>query len=73
MQERERGINRATPVSNAREELRKLGYSLRRVEGEWQVKPVGDKWDGPSTYYSSELEDVVGTARFEAFTQRREA
>lgn len=45
--------------------VRSVGYTLRRVDGEWQVKPAGTLWDGPRTYYTNDLEDAVNTAIFE--------
>lgn len=40
-----------------------LGLSVRKVEGEFQVKPKGTRWDDATTYFTDDLDDALGTAR----------
>lgn len=49
-------------LKNATATLRPLGLSIRCKDGEYQIKPTGTRWDGPYTYFTSDLEDAVETA-----------
>jgi hypothetical protein len=53
----------ATTIAEARERLARVGYSLRKKDGEFEVFPKGKP--GPLSYFTNDLDDAVGTARAE--------
>lgn len=50
-------------MKHAAEEARKLGFTLKHVDGEYVVYPVGEP---AHAYFAGDLEDALGTARIMA-------
>lgn len=42
--------------------IRAMGFSVRKLDGEYQVKAHGKRWDGDATYFTDDLDDALGTA-----------
>lgn len=61
---RDRASGRGRTLREAQEEVRAVGYSLRKAGDEYQVKPAGEgSWTtGDQVYYASDLDDAVATA-----------
>lgn len=53
----------AMTLKNAMAEAKKHGTHLRKVEGEYQVKPHNKSWTSDSVYYTDDIDDAVGTAK----------
>jgi hypothetical protein len=49
-------------LAAAKETVRAAGYTLRKIDGEFQVKPNGHVWDDAATSYHNDIDDAVGTA-----------
>jgi hypothetical protein len=52
-------------LAQAKLAVRAIGYDLRKHEDEFQLRPIGKKWDGSKTYFTDFLDDAIGTAYFE--------
>lgn len=59
----DKDTDRVKTLKLAQKVVRPLGLVLRRHEGELQLKPFGEPWDGPLTYFPTDYMDAVATAR----------
>lgn len=50
-------------LRDAIRELAPLGISLRKQDGEFQVKPRADSWESPSVYFTDDIDDAYNTGR----------
>lgn len=63
----------AMTLKQAQAHLRDLQITLRKVEGEYQVKPLASKWGYADTYYTMDLADAVETGEAMAKQRRSHA
>lgn len=61
----EKKEKQATPATlrECQERLALMGVVLRQVDEEYQVKYRDDPWDGPKTYFTTDLDDAFGTGQ----------
>lgn len=44
--------------ANVMDALSRIGVSIRKIEGEYQVVPQKLQWDEDATYFTDDLEDA---------------
>lgn len=54
-----------TTLKEAKIKLAAIGYDIRKVDGEFQIKTRQNKWVGAEVYFTDDIHDAISTAQVE--------
>lgn len=62
-----------TTIKQAQLELKRIDWQMRRIDGEFQVKPRALGWDDAKVYLTNDIDDAVGTAKLQHAADKRQS